>query len=426
MDGEKIVTESEEQASPQKINSDEERMYQSIPADLTKYEIRQMNGCRTNKALNWVGPEPPNSCELFVKNIPRTFKGEDLWPLFERYGRIYIIRVLMDYTDFNRGFAYVKFSRESEAALCMELMNHYFVFSGYRLNIHRSIDKNRLFANQLPRKVSIEEIKAKFKEIFPELLSIEVPKSDRESDGSQHRGFALLDFNSHQEAMCAKKLVYSGILEIWETPIKINWARPQEHQEDDLDVHNPRLFVRPFTKKQIRKEFCQFLEEKVGLSKLVRFDQKGSVGIIKVLSHRDGEEFIRQLNGATFNDQQLHVEWYRERNTVARNYSYCKTFELTCTANGWTNPVILFGRIFPERGEQYAACFTTFRGHIFSAFFKILLNKNLNIISRISEVFLGLIEDTGYLPCYNYVLSVQNETAKVGKLVYLLIICNSC
>lgn len=78
-------------------------------------------------------------------------------------------------------------------------------------------------------------------------------------------------------------------------------------------------------------------------------------------------------------------------------------------------PVIIFGRIFAEREEQYVALFTTYRGHIFSVFAKVKLADKLDITSRIAEVFLALIEDTGYLPSYNYVVELDQDMLSVGE-----------
>lgn len=288
------------------------------PADLTKYTIIQKNGCRFNEAVGWVGPKPPVSCELYVKNIPRRFKGEDLWPLFERYGRIYNIRVLMDYNDLNRGFAYVTFSTPFEARLCMELLNYYFVFPGYHLNICRSTDKHRLFANYIPKDVAVEVVHAKFKEIFKELRDFFMPvvsqtrRTPKEEEGHLHRGFAFLEFESHQEAVAAKKLVYTGVLQIWNAQVKISWARPQDGQsvpEDEDVCFYPRLFIRPFATGARPKAFIDHVEEKVGAFKIVRFDLKLHVGIMKVLSVRDGEKIMRLFRGTEYGGQRLHIDW---------------------------------------------------------------------------------------------------------------------
>lgn len=325
------TTASSEASPPPKEGDSSSVYYQPAVADLSKYTILQVNGCRSNRALNWTGPEPPTSCELFVKNIPRRFKGEDLWPLFERYGKIYNIRVLMDYNDYNRGFAYVKFSTESQAQCCMELMNHFFVFPGYRLNIRRSTDKNRLFANFVPKDIPIDVVHEKFKEIFPDLRDFFMPsaggylgnRSRRNGEDDQeekrfHRGFAFLEFRSHQEAVAAKKLVYTGVLEIWGAQVKISWARPEgsepgavtlaDEEEGMVDFY-PRLFVKPFQMGSKVKSFLDFLEARIGLHRVVRFDLKQTIGILKVLTVRDGDKIIRLLKGKEYGGHRLHVEW---------------------------------------------------------------------------------------------------------------------
>lgn len=88
-----------------------------------------------------------------------------------------------------------------------------------------------------------------------------------------------------------------------------------------------------------------------------------------------------------------------------------------CTANGWSMPVILFGRIFAERNQQYVALFTTYRGHIFSIYAKVNLSEKMDITSRVAEVFLALVEENGYLPSYNYVLEVDEDTVRVFGFV---------
>lgn len=295
--------------------------FESTPPDNTKYTILQVNGCRFNRAVNWTGPEPPTSCELFVKNIPRKFKGEDLWPLFERYGRVFNIRVLMDYNDYNRGYAYVKLATESQAQLSMELLNYYFVYPGYRLNIQRSTDKNRLFANYIPRDVAVDIVQQKFKEIFPEMRDFLLPTSSSQGarcrDGGEkelclHRGFAFLEFSNHQEAVAAKKMVYTGVLEIWGAQVKISWARPQEngHGSDEVDCeYYPRLFVKPFLHGTRPKDFMDFVEAKIGLHRVVRFDLKKTIGVLKVLTVKDGQKIMQLLKGIEYEGNTLHMEW---------------------------------------------------------------------------------------------------------------------
>lgn len=61
-------------------------------------------------AAGWEGPCPPRGCELFVGKIPRDVCEEELVPLFERAGRIYEFRLMLEFTGENRGYAFVTYS----------------------------------------------------------------------------------------------------------------------------------------------------------------------------------------------------------------------------------------------------------------------------------------------------------------------------
>ncbi|XP_041760554.1 dead end protein homolog 1-like isoform X2 [Anopheles merus] len=47
--------------------------------------------------------------ELYVKGIPRNFGPEELVPIFSNAGVVHTIRLLMDFGQHNRGFAYVSY-----------------------------------------------------------------------------------------------------------------------------------------------------------------------------------------------------------------------------------------------------------------------------------------------------------------------------
>lgn len=311
-----VCNQSESVKNPNSSQESENQLdYHPVPADRTKYTILQVNGCRSNRALDWTDPEPSTNCELYVKNIPRRFKGEDLWPLFERFGRIFNIRVLMDYNDFNRGFAYVKFSQESEALIAMELMNHFFLFPGYRLNVLRSTSKRRLFANFIPKMIPVTVVQEKFREIFPAMRELVMPPIGGRvhEEGALHRGIAFVDFRTHEDAVAAKKTINTGVLEVWGTRIKFSWARLQDTvndtEEDRTDFY-PRLFIKPFVVGTPAQVFVDFVGEKVqALDKVVRFDLKKTVGIMKVLSTRAGEEIMQKLNGQVFCGQKMKISW---------------------------------------------------------------------------------------------------------------------
>lgn len=58
----------------------------------------------------WEGPAPPRGCEVFVGKIPRDMFEDELVPLFEKAGRIYEFRLMMEFSGENRGYAFVMYT----------------------------------------------------------------------------------------------------------------------------------------------------------------------------------------------------------------------------------------------------------------------------------------------------------------------------
>ncbi len=92
----------------------------------TGYSIVQQNGQRRyGPPPSWKGVPPKRGCEVFVGKIPRDCFEDELVPVFERAGRIYEVRLMMDYNGQNRGYAFVVFSNASDAKESVKLINNF-------------------------------------------------------------------------------------------------------------------------------------------------------------------------------------------------------------------------------------------------------------------------------------------------------------
>lgn len=63
-------------------------------------------------AADWEGPPPPRGCEVFVGKIPRDMYEDELVPLFERAGKLYEFRLMMEFSGENRGYAFVMYTNK--------------------------------------------------------------------------------------------------------------------------------------------------------------------------------------------------------------------------------------------------------------------------------------------------------------------------
>ena len=120
----------------------------------TGYSIVQQNGQRRyGPPPDWEEQAPTRGCEVFVGKIPRDCFEDELVPVFEKAGKIYELRLMMDYNGQNRGYAFVVYGSPAEAKECVRRLNNYEIRKGRTLGVCMSVDNCRLFVGGIPKKV---------------------------------------------------------------------------------------------------------------------------------------------------------------------------------------------------------------------------------------------------------------------------------
>ena len=120
----------------------------------TGCSIVQQNGQRRyGPPPDWDSLVPSRGCEVFVGKIPRDCFEDELVPVFERMGNIYELRLMMDYTGQNRGYAFVVYGDLSSAKECVRQLNNFEIRKGRTLGVCMSVDNCRLFVGGIPKKV---------------------------------------------------------------------------------------------------------------------------------------------------------------------------------------------------------------------------------------------------------------------------------
>uniref|UniRef100_A0A8C4W3T6 RRM domain-containing protein n=2 Tax=Gopherus evgoodei TaxID=1825980 RepID=A0A8C4W3T6_9SAUR len=93
----------------------------------TGYSLIQENGQRKygGPPPGWDAPPPERGCEIFIGKLPRDLFEDELIPLCEKIGKIYEMRMMMDFNGNNRGYAFVTFSNKQEAKNAIKQLNNY-------------------------------------------------------------------------------------------------------------------------------------------------------------------------------------------------------------------------------------------------------------------------------------------------------------
>ncbi|KAG8134970.1 hypothetical protein E2320_008037 [Naja naja] len=228
----------------------------------TGYNMVQENGQRKfgGPPPGWEGPPPPRGCEVFVGKIPRDIYEDELVPIFERAGKIYEFRLMMEFSGENRGYAFVMYTTKEEAQFAIKTLNNYEIRPGKFIGVCISLDNCRLFIGAIPKEKKKEEILDEMKKVTEGVVDVLVYPSA--TDKTKNRGFAFVEYESHRAAAMARRKLIPGTFQLWGHTIQVDWADPEKEVDEETMQRVKVLYVRNLmmstTEETIKAEFNKF------------------------------------------------------------------------------------------------------------------------------------------------------------------------
>ncbi|XP_061396897.1 uncharacterized protein LOC133332513 [Musca vetustissima] len=402
-------------------------------------ELMHMNGRKVlGPPEDWVGPPPSSVCELFVRRIPRDLNEHKLLAPFLRFGRIYEIRLPMDFNQSYRGYAYVKYTNEEDAACAMEVLNHYYVQTGRKLEILHSYEKCRLFVTNIPKHLEEHEIESEFRKTFPTMERIYTrPSSDggnysggggggcggdsvSPSHGIGNRGHVFVHFPSHLHALEAKKNITPGLIRMWDKDLKVVWAHTD--RENNATKASKTLFVRNVDLTVNNRDIIELLVKYVPRTTVCKISKVRTTAFFDFTTREAAEICLKQLQGVELRGRRLDVEWAKPSEQQSlhrmRGTDFDAVLRLKCIANCWHIPIIIFGCYYEQEHLQYGVVILRdAHGMVRATFCLMKTTELVDIHSRMCEVVCALIETIGAFPDYNYVFMVEKDSAHLLGMI---------
>ncbi|XP_781163.3 APOBEC1 complementation factor isoform X2 [Strongylocentrotus purpuratus] len=240
----------------------------------TGYHIVQENGQRKygGPPPGWEGAQPSRGCEVFVGKIPRDLFEDELVPVFMKIGKIYELRLMMDFSGSNRGYAFVMYTTREDGKKAVKQLNNYEIRKGRYLGVCPSVDNCRLFVGGIPKNKKQEEILAEMAKVTEQVVDVIVYPSI--NDKAKNRGFAFVEYENHRAAAMARRKLIPGRIQLWGHQIMVDWAEPEQDVDEDVMRGVKILYVRNLmlhtTEETIAKEFNAFKEGSVERVKKLR------------------------------------------------------------------------------------------------------------------------------------------------------------
>jgi len=233
--------------SPNQMKGPDEEKIRVI-LDRTGYSLDVTTGQRKygGPPPGWDGPIPGTGCEVFCGKIPKDMYEDELIPLFERCGRIWDLRLMMDpMSGLNRGYAFVTFTNKNEANEAVAQLNDFEIRKGKKLGVTISFNNHRLFVGNIPKNRDRDELMEEFSKHALGLREVIIYSSP--DDKKKNRGFCFLEYESHKEASLAKRRLGTGRVKVWSCDIIVDWADPQEEPDEDTMAKVRVLYCRNVT-----------------------------------------------------------------------------------------------------------------------------------------------------------------------------------
>lgn len=231
--------------------------------DRTGYTLDVTTGQRKygGPPPDWEGSTPGNGCEVFCGKIPRDMYEDELIPLFEKCGKIWDLRLMMDpMTGQNRGYAFITFTNRDAAQQAVRELDNYEIKPGKTLKVNISVPNLRLFVGNIPKSRGKEEILEEFSKLTAGLTEVIIYSSP--DDKKKNRGFCFLEYESHKAASLAKRRLGTGRVKVWGCDIIVDWADPQEEPDEETMSKVKVLYVRNLTQdcteEKLKESFESF------------------------------------------------------------------------------------------------------------------------------------------------------------------------
>ncbi|KAM6964453.1 APOBEC1 complementation factor isoform 2-T2 [Tautogolabrus adspersus] len=272
----------------------------------TGYQLLQENGQRRygGPPPSWDGPPPERGSEIFVGKLPRDLFEDELVPLCEKFGKIYEVRMMMDFNGNNRGYAFVTFTTKLEAKAAMKQLNNYEIRNGRLLGVCASVDNCRLFVGGIPKTKKREEILSEMRKVTDGVMDVIVYPSA--ADKSKNRGFAFVEYESHRAAAMARRKLLPGRIQLWGHAIAVDWAEPEVEVDEDTMATVKILYVRNLmlqtTEETIEKEFNSIRPGAVERVKKIR-----DYAFVHFTQREDAINAMNALNGKLVDGSPIEV-----------------------------------------------------------------------------------------------------------------------
>ncbi|XP_014361647.2 uncharacterized protein LOC106713358 [Papilio machaon] len=199
----------------------------SLTENDASYTLTQINGQRIFKKAPhaWQGPEPSRKCEVFIGRIPHDCFEDTLVPLFRRAGDLFEFRLMINFSGWNRGYAFAMYATEAEASNAIRMFNNYMIRPAWLLGVCPSINNCRIYISRIPSTTPSADIVRLLYALTDEVQEVRIRRSMASCA-------AIVEYRSHRGAAIARKALVAAASAAWGAGARpvVDWSLPHSPQ----------------------------------------------------------------------------------------------------------------------------------------------------------------------------------------------------
>lgn len=251
---------------------------------------------------------PSDDCEVFCGNIPVNVLEDVLIPLFDRFGKIWNLRLQMSMQNrhHNAGFAFIRYTETKAAQAAINSLNEYQIVPGKFLMVRRSLPNISLFVSNIHRGLTKEQIHAKFDRLTSGLMNTIVKGSFYEE--SKNSGFCILEYDSNTSAYRAKLTLKR--VKVWGRQLFIDWSQQMSDTSSPGVQNSKTVFINCLSKGTTAETL---MEQLSAFGEISTINLIKDYAFVQFKTHDSATQMLNELSGKDLGNDETTIALARKR-----------------------------------------------------------------------------------------------------------------
>lgn len=231
---------------------------------------------------------------------------DELIPVFERIGKLYLFRLMMDFSGTNRGYAFATFTNKQDAKKAVAELDGFEIRPRHPIGVVISVDNCRLYIGKIPRHKTSEEVRDEICKLTEGVVKVILyPNAD---DRTKNRGFAFVEYKSHQAATVARRKLLPGQT-MWGVNVEVDWAEPELEPDEEVIAKAKNLYVRNLPATVEEGHLRELFEKITGRCSIEHVKKLKDYAFVHFFKREDAMQAMQEANGTEVHGAIIEVVW---------------------------------------------------------------------------------------------------------------------